>query len=189
MSYETPAALRAALEARLVNASHATGTDLDRLRRRVVFERILARLAMATGERWILKGGFALEVRLGDRARATRDLDVALGQPTEDGADVRDALIDTLATAAGDDFTFAVAASRRSSRTRRVDLGGGSVSQRRSQAGSFSASASMSWPGQRRSPGAPNTSGCRRPWTSQDSTMCRSKRSIAASTSPRSSTP
>ena len=68
----------------------ANGTDLDRLRRRVVFERILARLATATGERWILKGGFALEVRLGDRARATRYLDVALGESTEDGADVRD---------------------------------------------------------------------------------------------------
>lgn len=109
MSYETPAALRAALEARLVNASRATRTDLDRLRRRVVFERILARLATATGERWILKGGFALEVRLGDRARATRDLDVALGEPAEDGADVRDALIDTLSAGAGDDFAFAVA--------------------------------------------------------------------------------
>lgn len=112
MSYETPAALRAALEARLVNASRATGTDLDRLRRRVVFERILARLVTATGERWILKGGFALEVRLGDRARATRDLDVALGEPAEDGADVRDALIDTLSTGAGDDFAFAVARPR-----------------------------------------------------------------------------
>lgn len=163
MSYETPAALRAALEARLVNASRATGTDLDRLRRRVVFERILARLATATGERWILKGGFALEVRLGDRARATRDLDVALGEPAEDGADVRDALIDTLSTGAGDDFAFAVARPQeRSSPTRQVDQGGGSVSRRRSRAGSFSVSASMSLLDQRRSLGVPNTSGCRR---------------------------
>lgn len=108
MRYETPAAFRAALEQRLANAASATGTDLDRLRRRTVFERILARLSAATDERWILKGGFALEVRLGDRARATRDLDVAMEDASHNGADVRDALIDALSIDAGDSFTFAV---------------------------------------------------------------------------------
>jgi len=112
VNYETPAAFRAALEARLANAARSTGTDLDRLRRRVVFERILARLTAATGERWILKGGFALEVRLGDRARTTRDLDLALGETADDGGEVREILIDTLATDAGDRFTFAVSVLR-----------------------------------------------------------------------------
>lgn len=39
MTYETPLALRAALEQRLLNQSEASGVGLDRLRRRVVFER------------------------------------------------------------------------------------------------------------------------------------------------------
>lgn len=110
MRYETPAAFRAALEQRLANAANATGTDLDRLRRRAVFERILARLSAATAERWILKGGFALEVRLGDRARATRDLDIAMQDAGSDGAEVRDALIDALSIDVGDAFTFAISA-------------------------------------------------------------------------------
>lgn len=115
MRYETPAAFRTALDQRLANAARDTGIDLGRLRRRVVFERILARLGMATTERWILKGGFALEVRLGERARATRDLDVALAEPANDGADVRDALIDTLSADAGDSFKFAVSPPRETS--------------------------------------------------------------------------
>lgn len=110
MRYETPAAFRAALEQRLANAAAASGIDLDRLRRRAVFERILARLSAAPDERWILKGGFALEVRLGDRARATRDLDVAMQDASRDGADVRDALIDALSIDAGDGFVFRVSA-------------------------------------------------------------------------------
>jgi predicted nucleotidyltransferase component of viral defense system len=108
MRYAMPAAFRAALEQRLANVARETGTDLDRLRRRAVFERILVRLAAAPDARWILKGGFALEVRLGDRARATRDLDVAMSDAGHDAAEVRDALIDALARDAGDSFTFAV---------------------------------------------------------------------------------
>ncbi|MBW3578789.1 MAG: nucleotidyl transferase AbiEii/AbiGii toxin family protein [Actinobacteria bacterium] len=108
MRYDTPAGFRDALEQRLLNRAEATGTDINRLRRRAVFERILARLADATGERWILKGGFALEVRLGDRARSTRDLDLALGDSAATGADVRDALIDALSLDRGDMFDFEV---------------------------------------------------------------------------------
>ena len=113
MRYATPAAFRAALEQRLANTARETGTDLDRLRRRAVFERILARLAAAPDERWILKGGFALEVRLGDQARATRDLDVAMSDAGQDASEVRDALIDALARDASDSFTFAVSSPTR----------------------------------------------------------------------------
>jgi hypothetical protein len=43
----------------------------------VVFDRLLARLLIVAPDRWILKGGVALDYRLGDRARTTRDLDLA----------------------------------------------------------------------------------------------------------------
>lgn len=108
MRYESAAAFRDALDQRLLNRAEATGTDINRLRRRAVFERILARLAKARDERWILKGGFALEVRLGDRARSTRDLDVALSDSAATGRDVRDALIDALTSDRGDMFDFEV---------------------------------------------------------------------------------
>lgn len=78
MTYATAQALRMALEQRLLTRSQETGVSLDRLRRRVVFERVVARLQSAEPGRWVLKGGMALEVRLHDRARLTKDLDLGL---------------------------------------------------------------------------------------------------------------
>src|SRR6266508_2022514 len=78
MPYATPAALRAALEARLASGKATTVPGLERLRRRATFERLLIRLEHAMPGQWVLKGGMALEVRLGDRARSTRDLDLAV---------------------------------------------------------------------------------------------------------------
>lgn len=97
MAYETPQALRAALEDRLKDQSRQSGGDLERLRRSVVFERMLARLEAADPGRWILEGGMALEFRLGDRARATRDLDLAMRGNIDEAGHIRDLLIEALA--------------------------------------------------------------------------------------------
>ncbi len=78
MRYASAAAFRTGLEARLLNQSRETGVSLGRLRRGVVFERLLARLARSGEDGWVLKGGMALEIRMGGRARATKDLDLAL---------------------------------------------------------------------------------------------------------------
>jgi hypothetical protein len=75
--YASPAAFRTALETRLLAHSRATSLSLDRLRKQVVFERLLARLLVAAPNRWVLKGGFALDLRLGARARSTKDIDLA----------------------------------------------------------------------------------------------------------------
>lgn len=69
MRYATAAALRAALDQRLVAEANTSGTDIARLRRRVAFERLLVRFALVDGERWVLKDGAAVEVRMADRAR------------------------------------------------------------------------------------------------------------------------
>ena len=84
MTYATAEALRIALEHRLLNQSRESGLSLERLRRRVVFERIIARLANAEPGRWVLKGGMALEVRLRDDARLTRDIDLGLRDEVTD---------------------------------------------------------------------------------------------------------
>lgn len=75
MRYGSAVAFRTALEARL-KAEQSTGVGLSRLRKRVVFERLLARLVTVAPDAWVLKGGFALELRLGSRARSTRDVDL-----------------------------------------------------------------------------------------------------------------
>jgi Nucleotidyl transferase AbiEii toxin, Type IV TA system len=113
MPYATPAALRAALEARLRAHGTAAAVDLERLRRRAVFERLLVRLDHAMPGQWVLKGGMALEVRLGDRARSTRDLDLAMRQAARDGETVRERLIEALAgDAEGDGFEFRIGPAR-----------------------------------------------------------------------------
>jgi hypothetical protein len=47
MTYQSAQALRTALENRLLTQSTETGASLDRLRRRVMFERIIARTQAA----------------------------------------------------------------------------------------------------------------------------------------------
>jgi hypothetical protein len=53
-----------------------TGIPLARLRKAVVFDRFLARLMQFQPEKWILKGGFAIQLRLVEKARTTKDIDV-----------------------------------------------------------------------------------------------------------------
>jgi len=56
-SYGSGSAFRIALEARLKDRAATEDIDLQRLRRRVAFDRFLSRLAMQDRERWALKGG------------------------------------------------------------------------------------------------------------------------------------
>jgi hypothetical protein len=96
MTYGSPQALRTALEHRLLTTAREGGVALDRLRRRVLFERIVARLQAAEPGLWVLKGGMALEVRLRDAARLTRDIDVGLRDSVPSPADLHERLIDAL---------------------------------------------------------------------------------------------
>ncbi len=77
MKYQTPTAFRTALEARLLQQSRDRNVSLTRIRKLVVFERLLARLLLVASEKWTVKGGVALILRIGDDARTTRDLDLA----------------------------------------------------------------------------------------------------------------
>jgi predicted nucleotidyltransferase component of viral defense system len=102
MRYATPEAFRTALEDRLKNAQNEQ-VGLSRLRKRVVFERLLARLiAQAAGE-WVLKGGFALELRLDELSRSTKDIDVDWRLGEEDATE---ALLDAADLDVGDMFEF-----------------------------------------------------------------------------------
>jgi len=78
-TYKTPQALRTALEARLLQLAKRTGTDLQRFRRRVAFDRLLARMFTETASTpsWCLKGGYAIELRI-ETARSTKDIDLSI---------------------------------------------------------------------------------------------------------------
>lgn len=78
--YATATALRAALEDRIKKIAADEATDIQRLRRSIGFDRLLARLFARTEAPWVLKGGYALELRIKEGARATRDIDLALRQ-------------------------------------------------------------------------------------------------------------
>jgi hypothetical protein len=104
MKYATDQAFRTALEAR-IKQGQSDSAGVSRLRKRIVFERLLARLvAFAPGE-WVLKGGFALELRLGNVARSTKDADLEWRLDEEDAIEQ---LLDAAALDLGDRFTFAL---------------------------------------------------------------------------------
>lgn len=84
MKYQSGSAFRQALEARLREQSQATGLSLVRLRKLIAAERLLARLQASQPDCWWLKGGLALQWRLGNLARTTRDLDLSLRVPVDD---------------------------------------------------------------------------------------------------------
>lgn len=105
LRYASAADFRAALEQRLKTRAAQSRVTISRLRKQVVFDRLLARLVVVGHGRWTLKGGYALDLRLGQRARTTVDLDVVV-------VDVRDVIDRDLADAApldlGDYFSFVI---------------------------------------------------------------------------------
>jgi hypothetical protein len=105
MRYATAGAFRTALERRLLTITQQAGTPLVRLRKLVVFDRLMARLLVVAPDRWILKGALALDFRLGDTFRTTKDLD--LGRQDSEAAATADFLA-AQAVDLGDYFSFAI---------------------------------------------------------------------------------
>ncbi len=110
MKYKTGSAFRRALEDRLRATSLGTGLPLIRLRKLVAFDRLLARLHAVGPEAWVLKGGFALQLRFGVRSRTTKDLDLMLLDPA---APVWDLLRQAASTDLRDWFSFEVGSPQR----------------------------------------------------------------------------
>jgi hypothetical protein len=86
---------------------------VNRLRRQVAFDRLLARLFQPDQEPWVLKGGYALEL-LFHTARATIDIDLTLPGLDVTSGQPNDVIREMLQQAAGmslnDWFEFTIAA-------------------------------------------------------------------------------
>ena len=112
-AYSTAGAFRRALEERLKTASLTDQIDLNRLRRQVSFDRLLARLFREEPAPWVLKGGYALELRF-KAARSTVDIDLTLQRvaATSSGVDtnqvVREMLQNVADVALGDWFEYLI---------------------------------------------------------------------------------
>jgi len=110
-TYATAEAFRRVLEERLKRAALTDRVDLIRLRRRVSFDRLLARLFREEAAPWVLKGGCALELRF-KAARATVDIDLTVRSVPGVNAVQNDVLREMLQTTAnvpfGDWFEFMI---------------------------------------------------------------------------------
>ena len=103
--YATPAAFRAAVEARLRDRARRLGVLAYIVRRQAALERLIVRLGRVAPDRWAVKGGMALETRLGERARVSVDLDADHIQGGEAArADLQRAAVDDV----DDHFAFAL---------------------------------------------------------------------------------
>jgi hypothetical protein len=90
-TYASPAAMRTALEQRLRDRHRTSKLPLDRLRKEVALQRLLARIcAAAPAGSWALKGGIAMIARLGERARTTADADATWRADREQLRDMLD---------------------------------------------------------------------------------------------------
>lgn len=110
--YATAAALRAALEIRLNTTAAEQALDLQRLRRQVAFDRFLCRLFRHADSPWLLKGGYAMELRIRS-ARTTRDIDLGLlkmpgGAKEWDALAGRNLLADAASLDLEDGFAFVI---------------------------------------------------------------------------------
>jgi len=84
--YASATAFRTALEDRLKKLAQLENIDLQRVRRQAAFDRLLCRLFANPNAPWLLKGGYAMELRL-KTARTTRDIDLAVTQLPMPAAD------------------------------------------------------------------------------------------------------
>jgi hypothetical protein len=84
-TFKSPSDFRASLEKRLNTLSKSSGEDPQRIRRRVAFDRFLARVFLLDDacKRFLLKGGYAMELRF-ETARATKDVDLTFLKGKDD---------------------------------------------------------------------------------------------------------
>jgi hypothetical protein len=110
-TYTTAGAFRRALEERLKRASITDQIDPNRLRRQVSFDRLLARLFREESAPWVLKGGYALELRFKAAINGRHRLDVQRVAESATGDQnqiVREMLQSAADISLGDWFEFAV---------------------------------------------------------------------------------
>ena len=115
--FRSAAAFKASLEANLKKLASGRKAPLGAIQLRLVIERLLARLFRDPEPPWLLKGGFAMDLRFRPRARTTKDVNLSVSQTSADlASDLSGALLDRIQEAAdgdlGDYLTYRIGAPR-----------------------------------------------------------------------------
>jgi hypothetical protein len=105
MKYTSGRAFKQVLGDRLKDIYHTENIPLVRLRKQVAFERFIARLLTIQPDAWILRGGLAMQLRLGIQSRTTKDIDLLY---REVFASIYDSLVEAAFIDIGDWFMFEV---------------------------------------------------------------------------------
>jgi len=110
--FPTAAAFRQSVEERLRQRAEERGVAVNGLRLKLLMERLLARLFAEPDAPWLLKGGYAMELRFRPRARTTRDLDLAVPASGQSSSlalvTLREAMQQAAARPAGDFLIFRI---------------------------------------------------------------------------------
>jgi hypothetical protein len=108
-SFKSATAFKSALEARMRTRVQSTGLPLQTVQLKFVIERLLARLFRSPDAPWLLKGGFAFDLRYRPRARTTKDVDLSVTlTSSESSFDLRDRLQAAADLDLGDYLTFRI---------------------------------------------------------------------------------
>ena len=115
--FRSAAAFKASLEANLKRLASRRKAPLGAIQLRLVIERLLARLFRDPEPPWLLKGGFAMDLRFRPKARTTKDVDLSVSQTSAGlASDLSGALLDRIQEAAdgdlGDYLTCRIGAPR-----------------------------------------------------------------------------
>jgi hypothetical protein len=92
----------------MTNVARAAGVDPRRIHLVVAIDRLLVRLLQAAPGQWVVKGGYANQLRRPDDARFTEDLDLRMDAAIETAPEL---LASGFAVDLGDDFSYEVATS------------------------------------------------------------------------------
>lgn len=112
--FTSPAAFKASLEARLRTRATALTVPFQTLQLKFVMERLVARLFHAPNVPWLLKGGFAMDLRYRPRARTTKDVDLSISVgPGGPAADLRDTIQAAADLDLGDYLVFRIGELRK----------------------------------------------------------------------------
>ena len=110
--YKSASGFRMAVKSKLNEISQETGQDVQRIYRQVSYTQFLARLFLDDSVSWVLKGGYALELRL-KKSRATKDIDLAMrdmkwnhSKKEENSSALRELLLEKSQIDLGDYFEF-----------------------------------------------------------------------------------
>lgn len=104
----TPAGRRTSLLVRMGNAARDAGMVARRIHLVVAIDRLLVRLLEAAPGGWVVKGGYANQLRRPDNARFTEDLDLKIDAAIETAPEL---LASGFAMDLADDFSYEVAAA------------------------------------------------------------------------------